>query len=73
MVVHTFNPSTQETEAGRSSSSRDNLQFKFQDTQDYIEKSCLERKGSSERKITLPIFLAIPPLLAMMALREFSH
>jgi hypothetical protein len=52
MVVHAFNPSTQEAEAGGSlSSGQPGLQSEFQDSQGYTEKPCLGKKnafGSSE-------------------------
>jgi hypothetical protein len=35
-VAHTFNPSTQEAEAGGS--------FEFQDSQGYTKKPCLEKQ-----------------------------
>ena len=36
VVVHSFNPCTQETEAGQPG-----VQSQFQDSQDYTEKPCL--------------------------------
>jgi hypothetical protein len=45
VVVHAFNPSTQEVKAGGALSLRSpGLQHKFQDSQGYTEKACLERK-----------------------------
>jgi hypothetical protein len=42
VVAHTFNPSTQEAEAGRFLSSKPAcLQSEFQDSQGYTEKPCL--------------------------------
>jgi hypothetical protein len=43
VVLHAFNPSTREAEAGGFLSSRPScLQSEFQDSQDYTEKPCLE-------------------------------
>jgi hypothetical protein len=39
VVVHAFNPSTQEAETGQPG-----LQSEFQDIQGYTEKPCLEKK-----------------------------
>ena len=48
MVVRTFNPSSWESEAGRSLSSRSGgVKSKFQDSKDYTEKPCLETKKKS--------------------------
>jgi hypothetical protein len=44
VVAHAFNPSTWEAEAGRSLSLRPAWSTKFQDSQDYTEKPCLEEK-----------------------------
>jgi hypothetical protein len=45
MVVHAFNPSTQEAEAGEFLSSRPSWsQSEFQDSQGYTEKPCLGKK-----------------------------
>jgi hypothetical protein len=50
VVAHTFNPSTWEAEAGGFLSSRPaGLQSKFQDSQGYTEKPCLEKP---EKKTT---------------------
>jgi hypothetical protein len=46
MVVHTFGPSTQGTEAGGSlGSSQPSLQSKFQDSQSSIEIPCFVLKN----------------------------
>jgi hypothetical protein len=52
MVVHTFNPSTPETEAGRFLSSRPAwaIQSEFQDSQGYTEKPCLEKPKKQKQK-----------------------
>jgi hypothetical protein len=42
MVAHAFNPSTWEAEAGRFLS-------EFQDSQDYTEKSCLEKQKTNKQ------------------------
>jgi hypothetical protein len=48
MVVHAFNPSTQEAEAGGFLSSRPaGLQSEFQDSQGYTEKPCLKKVPQS--------------------------
>jgi hypothetical protein len=46
VVVHAFNPSIWETEAGRylGLRPRPGLQSEFQDSQGYTEKPCLEKK-----------------------------
>jgi hypothetical protein len=45
VVVHAFNPSTQEAEAGGFLSSRPTWSMsEFQDSQVYTEKPCLEKK-----------------------------
>jgi len=50
VVVHTsFNPSTWETEAGRSG-----LQNKFQDSQGYTEKPCLAKQTNKQTKKRKP-------------------
>ena len=53
VVVHTFNPSTQEAEAGGSLGVRGQpgLQSEFQDSQGYIEKSSLEKPPPSKKVI----------------------
>ena len=45
VVTHTFNPSTQETEAGRSQEFEASLVYRieFQYSQRYIVKPCLEK------------------------------
>lgn len=45
MVVHDFNPSSQEAESGRSLSSR---------TVGYIEKPCLMEGGAEGKRETCP-------------------
>jgi hypothetical protein len=44
VVVHAFNPSTQEAEAGRFLNSRPVWSTEFQDSQGYTEKPCLEKE-----------------------------
>jgi hypothetical protein len=49
-VVHAFNPSTWEAEAGRSLSSRPAWSTsKFQDNQGYTEKPCLGKKKKTKK------------------------
>jgi hypothetical protein len=51
VVMHAFNPSTWEAEAGRSLSSRPAWsQSEFQDSQGYTEKPCLEKKINKNKK-----------------------
>jgi hypothetical protein len=52
VVAHAFNPTTQETEAGRFLSLRANsgLQSEFQDSQGYTEKPCLEKTKKKKKK-----------------------
>jgi hypothetical protein len=52
--VHTFNPSTWEAEAGGFLSSRGQpgLQSKFQDSQGYTKKPCLEKQKTKTNKQT---------------------
>jgi hypothetical protein len=53
MGVNTFNPSTQEAEAGGFLSSRPAwLQSEFQDRQGYTEKPCLEKQKQTNTKGT---------------------
>jgi hypothetical protein len=45
VVAHTFDPSTQEAEAGRFlSRGQPGLQSEFQNSQGYTEKPCLEKE-----------------------------
>jgi hypothetical protein len=51
VVVHAFNPNTQEAEAGGFLSSRQpGLQSEFQDSQGYTEKPCLEKPKKKKKK-----------------------
>jgi hypothetical protein len=51
MVVHTFDPSTWETEAGRFLSSRPVWSTdEFQDSQGYTEKPCLEKPRKKKKE-----------------------
>jgi hypothetical protein len=52
VVVHAFNPSTWEAEAGRFLSLRSERVSEFQDSQGYTEKPCLKKpkKEKKERK-----------------------
>jgi hypothetical protein len=51
MVVHAFNPSTWEAEAGGFlSSGQPSLESEFQDSQGYTEKPCLEEKKNVMKK-----------------------
>ena len=59
VVVHPYNPSTQEAEAGESLWARDqpSLQNKFQDSQSfYTKKPCLEKWGKKRKKEFLTNF-----------------
>ena len=51
-MVHIFNPSTWEAETGGSLWvwGQPGLQSEFQDSQDYTEKPCLEKKQKEKRK-----------------------
>jgi hypothetical protein len=56
VVVHIFNPSTWEAEAGRFLSSRPpGLQSEFQDSQGYMEKPCLEKPKKKKKKEKMPL------------------
>jgi hypothetical protein len=61
VVVHTFNPSTLEAEAGRSICEIEaRLQSEFHDSQGCKEKPCLENtqpKQTTHKKISLSPFL----------------
>ena len=50
MVAHTFNPSTQEVEAGRSLwvQGQPGLQSELQDSQDYTVKPYLEKQKQNK-------------------------
>jgi hypothetical protein len=52
VVVHAFDPSTWEAEAGRFLNSRPAwyLQSEFQDSQGYTEKPCLEKPKKKKKK-----------------------
>ena len=51
VVVHTFNPSTWEAEAGRFLNSRPaGLQSEFQDSKSYTEKPCLGKEKKKKKK-----------------------
>jgi hypothetical protein len=51
VVAHTFNPSTQEAEAGGFLSSRPAWSTtEFQDSQGYKEKPCLEKPKKKKKK-----------------------
>jgi hypothetical protein len=47
MMVHAFNPSTQEAGAGRPLNSRSVYRSEFRDSQGYTEKPCLEKQTAS--------------------------
>jgi hypothetical protein len=51
VVVHTFNPSTWEAEAGGFLSS--GLQSEFQDSQGYTEKPCLGKRKKKDALASL--------------------
>jgi hypothetical protein len=50
VVVHAFNPSTWEAEAGRFLSSKPAWSTEFQDSQGYTEKPCLEKQKKKKKK-----------------------
>jgi hypothetical protein len=51
VVADTFNPSTQEAEAGEFLSSRPaGLQSEFQDSQGYPEKPCIKKPKKQKNK-----------------------
>jgi hypothetical protein len=52
VVLHNFNPSTQEAEAGGFLSSRPawSTRVKFQDSQGYTEKPCLKKQKPTKQK-----------------------
>jgi hypothetical protein len=53
MVVHTFNPSTWEAEAGDFwVRGQPRLQSEFQDSQGYTEKPCLEKQNKTKQNKT---------------------
>jgi hypothetical protein len=56
VVAHTFNPSTQETEAGRFLDfwfrGQSSLQSEFQDSQSYTEKPCLDPPPKTKQNKT---------------------
>jgi hypothetical protein len=49
VVAHTFNPSTREAEAGGFLSLRPAWSTKFQDSQGYTEKPCLEKQNKTKQ------------------------
>ena len=52
MVAHTFNPSTQEAEAGGSlwTWAQPDLYSEFQDIQGYVEWSCLQKPKQEQQQ-----------------------
>jgi hypothetical protein len=50
VVVHAFNPSTWEAEAGRFLGGRTGLQNEFQDSLGYTEKPCLKKSKKKKKK-----------------------
>jgi hypothetical protein len=57
VVFYAFNPNTQEAEAGRFLSSRPTgLLSKFQDSQSYTEKSCLEKQKQKQKQKQKDVF-----------------
>jgi hypothetical protein len=50
VVVHVFNPSTWEADAGRFLSLRPAWSTEFQDSQGYTDNPCLEKKKKKRRK-----------------------
>jgi hypothetical protein len=50
VVVHTFNPSTQEAEAGRFLNSRPAWSTEFQDSQCYTERPCLKKTKAKNKQ-----------------------
>jgi hypothetical protein len=66
VVVHTFNPSTWEVEAGGFLSSRKfepSLQSEFQDSQGYTEKPCLKKPKKTSSCSRQPFFWSIHPFV----------
>ena len=53
-MVHSFNPTSQEAEAGRSLwvQNQPGLQSEFQGSQGYTEKPCLRKKKKFKEKFT---------------------
>jgi hypothetical protein len=50
VVVHAFNPSTREAEAGGFLSSRPAWSTEFQDSHVYAEKFCLKKQKKKKKK-----------------------
>ena len=50
MVVHAFNPSTWEAEAGGFLRGQSSLKSEFQDSQGFTEKPCLKIKQNKKKK-----------------------
>jgi hypothetical protein len=59
MVVHAFNPSAREAEAGRSLWiwAQPGLQSEFQANLDYTEKACLDKTKPNQTKPNLGLVL----------------
>jgi hypothetical protein len=85
VVAHTFNPSTQEAEAGGFLSSRQpGLQSEFQDSQGYTEKPCLKKpkkkkkekkkkkKKRKKRKVTLQARRLAQPLRVRLTTKNIK-
>jgi hypothetical protein len=61
MVVHTFNPSTWEAEAGEFRG-QPGLQSEFQDNQGYTEKPCLKKQKQKQKSHKLQMTYTVVPL-----------
>jgi hypothetical protein len=78
VVAYAFNPSTQETEAGRFLSSRKpGLQSEFQDSQGYTEKPYLEKPKPNQTKhplkhVFLEFCIAPPVIVASLSPSHLS-
>jgi hypothetical protein len=60
-MVHAFNPSTREAEAGGFlSSGQPGLQSEFQDSQGYTEKPCLEPPPPKNHVLNYPAVTVLP-------------
>jgi hypothetical protein len=64
MVVSTFNPSTQEAEAGGSLELEASLIYRVSSRtarEGYIEKPCLEKQNKTKQKILKTVQIALTP------------
>jgi hypothetical protein len=66
VVVHGFNPSTWEAEAGGFLSSRPAWSTKWHDSQGYTEKPCLKKKKNKKNEIIQIYLLRLHTIMLIL-------